>query len=206
MRDITGNLNGLSDLAEAYQQRLMQNSHLLLRDIFVGPRGPIGAPLLFLGDAPGAIEEERGVPFAGNSGALLDTLLRTVGVNPELMSFSNVMKFRPAQNASHLKGPQTKNRAPNSTEIAAFADLLQREVTLLEPKVIVACGNAALGWCTGEDLPITKNRGGIFVRKPNTPVIATFHPSFLLYRRQETAGFERDQVVKDIRKALKLVE
>jgi uracil-DNA glycosylase family 4 len=205
MIDVTETANRLEELRERYLERHKEVSHLLLRDTYVGPRGPLSSPLLVLGEAPGEIEEDQQRPFAGNAGELVETLLREAGMNPDAVAYTNVLKFRPASNRAHLTGRQQENRKPNSSEIKAFSDLLGDEIRIMRPQVSLACGGVAASWCYGAEVKITQIRGEIMILRPDTPVMPTLHPTFLLYRRQETQGFERDLVRKDIKRALALL-
>lgn len=205
MVDVSAKAARLEELKALQIARHKQHGHLLLRSTFVGCRGPLSSPLLVLGEAPGEVEEEQERPFAGSSGELVETLLSEAGYSPDAALYTNVMKFRPAESRFALTGPQASNRRPSRPEVEAFSDLLAEEVRTLAPRVVLAVGGVSASWCAGEEIKITKARGDIVILKPDTPVVVTYHPSYLLYRRQEKRGRDRDDVLGDFRKALDLL-
>ncbi len=110
--------------------------------------GNADADLMFVGEAPGATEDEQGVPFVGRAGNLLNELLEEQGVQRDDVFITNVLKSRPPG-----------NRDPQPDEIEACRPYLERQVELIEPKVICTLGNFATKLLTCSPLGITKVHG-----------------------------------------------
>jgi len=128
------------------------------------------SPLAFVGEGPGRVEDEYGVPLIGPSGQLLDKALWSVNVTRDNIYTTNVIKCRPQH-----------NRTPTLEEGQFCANLwLDREMALVKPKVIVALGSVALKYLYRTDGRITKDRGTWFDTKYGIPAIATYHPAYLL--------------------------
>ncbi len=110
--------------------------------------GNADANLMFVGEAPGAEEDRRGVPFVGRAGQLLAALLAEIGIDREDVFIANVLKSRPPQ-----------NRDPRPAEIEACRPYLDRQIELIEPLVIATLGNFATKLLTNNQAGITKVRG-----------------------------------------------
>jgi uracil-DNA glycosylase family 4 len=144
-----------------------------LRKDAIGPTSYNGAkdsPLAIVGEGPGGVEDEYGVPLVGPSGQLLDKALASVGVTRDRAYVTNILKCRP-------KG----NRTPTVDEGRFCAmNWLDEEMAFVQPKVIVALGSVALKYLMGPDARITRDRGRWFETKYGVPTIATYHPAYLL--------------------------
>lgn len=128
-----------------------------------------GAPrLLFVGEGPGAEEDQQGLPFVGRAGILLTGFIEAMGLTREDVYIANIVKCRP---------PGNRNPAPE--EIASCAPILQRQIELLDPAVIVALGNVPLKHFQPRAAGITRERGRLF-QYQQWRVLPTFHPSYLL--------------------------
>ena len=127
--------------------------------------GPEGADVLLVGEAPGAQEDEAGVPFVGRSGQLLDSLLVDAGLPRERVAVANVLKCRPPA-----------NRTPRRAEVARCRPWLQRQVELVDPVVVVALGGTAAEWFFGAGARIAVLRESP-QRFGDRPVVVTYHPS-----------------------------
>ena len=110
--------------------------------------GDADADLMFVGEAPGAEEDRQGLPFVGRAGALLSELLGEIGMTREDVFIANVLKSRPPG-----------NRDPHPAEIEACSPYLDRQVELIQPKVVGTLGNFATKLLTGSPTGITKVRG-----------------------------------------------
>ena len=131
--------------------------------------GAASAPWLFVGEGPGAEEDEQGEPFVGQAGKLLDAMLAAAGLQRgREVYIANVVKCRPPG-----------NRTPTLDEAAACAPLLDRQIELIQPKLIVALGKTAVMRLTGSDASMASMRGSLH-RYRDTPVVATYHPAYLL--------------------------
>lgn len=92
------------------------------------------AEIMFIGEAPGQVEDSTGRPFVGQSGQLMrKTLFETTGIKPEDVFITNIVKFRPPD-----------NRDPNDSEIAACADWLDRQISIIQPRIIVTLGRFSM--------------------------------------------------------------
>jgi uracil-DNA glycosylase len=133
-------------------------------------RGNPNAKLVFVGEAPGADEDEQGLPFVGRAGQLLDKMIAAMGLDPEKDVYvCNIIKCRPPG-----------NRKPETVEIEACIPYLHEQLAAINPKVIVAMGNTAVGTLLNTKLGITKVRGSWKLYKGKIPVMPTYHPSYLI--------------------------
>jgi DNA polymerase len=127
------------------------------------------ADWLFVGEGPGAEEDERGEPFVGQAGKLLDNMLAAIGLRRgEDVYIANAVKCRPPA-----------NRTPEAEEIAACRPYLQRQIALLRPKLIVALGRPAAQALLQSEVKIAAARGRLH-DLDGLPVIVTYHPAYLL--------------------------
>jgi uracil-DNA glycosylase len=110
--------------------------------------GNADAELMFIGEAPGAEEDRQGLPFVGRAGQLLDQLLGGIGMSREDVFVANILKSRPPG-----------NRDPQPEEIEACWPYLERQIQLIEPRVIATLGNFATKKITGSQTGITRVRG-----------------------------------------------
>ena len=131
--------------------------------------GAEDAPWLFVGEGPGADEDEQGEPFVGQAGKLLDSMLAAIGCQRgREVYIANVVKCRPPG-----------NRTPTQEEAAACAPFLDRQIDLVAPKLIVALGRTAAARLLGTDASLASLRGRVH-RYRAIPVIVTYHPAYLL--------------------------
>lgn len=131
------------------------------------------AELLLVGEAPGADEDRSGIPFVGRSGHLLDKMLGAIGINRDGCFVTNVLPWRPPG-----------NRTPTEGEIAVCLPFLRRQIELVKPKVIMVLGGSAANALLDNGEPISKLRGKWLEYKTSDgvkiPVLASFHPAYLL--------------------------
>jgi len=137
------------------------------KNIVVGEGSPT-ADLVFVGEGPGATEDETGRPFVGKAGQLLEKMVQAMGLSREQVFICNVIKCRPPN-----------NRDPLEEEINACESYLFRQLDVIQPKVIVALGKFAAQTLLKTDQRISQLRGKSFSYR-GTQLIPTFHPSFLL--------------------------
>ncbi len=146
-----------------------------LRPTAVPGQGSHRAAIMMVGDAPSYHDEQAGQPFQGEAGGKLDGMLRAMGLAREDVYLTHLVKFRPA-----LPRQTFNNRPPSAREIAFSMPIIDCEVQLLRPRVIVALGViAARGLLGRGELPLTAylNQPGEFA---GIPVVVTHHPSYLL--------------------------
>lgn len=130
--------------------------------------GPDRARVMCVGEAPGAREDETGVPFVGRAGQLLDRLLLSVGLEREEVYICNVLKCRPPG-----------NRNPQPEEIARCSPFLRRQVALVRPEIVIAFGTFAAQTLLGKRESLGRLRGVVHAFE-GVPLVATYHPAALL--------------------------
>lgn len=131
--------------------------------------GNESAPWLFVGEGPGADEDEQGEPFVGQAGKLLDSMMAALGIRRGREAYiANVVKCRPPG-----------NRTPTPDEAAACAPYLDRQMDLIAPKLIVALGKTAAMRLLNTDASLGSLRGQVH-RYRGTPLVVTYHPAYLL--------------------------
>jgi DNA polymerase len=141
------------------------------------------APWLFVGEGPGADEDELGDPFVGQAGKLLDAMLAAIGCERgREVYIANVVKCRPPG-----------NRTPTAEEAAACAPYLDRQIELIGPQLIVALGKSAATRLTGTEASLASLRGRVH-RYRDIPVVVTYHPAYLLRSLPEKAKAWEDLV------------
>jgi len=138
------------------------------RNQVVNSTGNPNATLMFVGEAPGADEDEQGEPFVGRAGQLLTKIIESIGIERKDVFIGNINRCRPP-----------KNRAPEPDETAACKPFLLREISVVRPRVIVVLGATAAHNLLETNVPIGKLRGR-FHDYYGVKVMPTFHPAYLL--------------------------
>ncbi len=150
--------------------------------------GNLRAELMFVGEAPGADEDEQGIPFVGRAGQLLTKIIESIGLRREDVYIANVIKCRPPQ-----------NRNPEPDEVEKCNPFLFRQIDVVQPRIICALGKFAAQTLLNTAAPITQLRGKFFDRF-GVKIIPTFHPSYLL--RNPAAKREVWEDMKAVRQML----
>jgi len=143
-------------------------------------RGAIEAPLMFVGEGPGASEDEQGIPFVGQAGRLLTLLLEAYGFSSSDYHICNIVKCRPPE-----------NRVPTLDEAKCCMPLLAKQIRFAKPKVIVLLGATAYKYFLNSDEPISKVRGN-WIEKSKFLILPTFHPAYILRNNRERVTLWRD--------------
>ena len=146
--------------------------------MIVKPTGPKDAKIMLIGEAPGAEEEIRGIPFVGGSGKILNGLLRDAGINKEECYLTNVMQVRPVNNDFGNFYEDRSRKVPRDILLEGI-ERLKNEIIEVNPNIVVALGNEPLKALTGLQ-KITKRRGSIYDIRLNDEcykVIPTMHPA-----------------------------
>ena len=151
--------------------------------------GSIDAQLMFVGEAPGADEDEQGEPFVGRAGQLLTKIIQATGLQRADVYIANILKCRP-----DTPGQSAGNRKPTSDEMATCIPYLHEQIDLIRPRVIVALGATAVDGLLGKTLGITKLRG-TWKTYRGTPLMPTYHPAYLL---RNQAMSEKRKVWEDM--------
>jgi DNA polymerase len=152
--------------------------------------GNPNADLMFVGEAPGFHEDQKGEPFVGAAGQLLTKLIeQNLGLQRSDVYIANTLCCRPPG-----------NRDPLPAEIEACKPFLRAKLDLIKPRLVVALGNFAAKLLTGSSLGITKLRERRFSMKDGTPLMCTFHPAAALRGGRAAEGIAQD--FEEIRKVL----
>lgn len=153
-------------------------------------RGNISSKLMFVGEAGGEDEDLLGMPFVGKSGQLLNKAISELGFDSNQDFYiCNIIKCRPPD-----------NRKPTEDECNSCFTYLEQQISLVDPKIIIALGSTAMDNLINTTLGITKNRGKIF-KAMGRLVIPTYHPSYIL-RSGGTNSSYYQQFKQDIQLAL----
>ena len=137
------------------------------RQIVFGVGSPT-AELMFVGEAPGADEDVKGIPFVGRAGQLLTKMIEAMGYRRDDVYIANVIKCRPPE-----------NRNPDPDEVETCEPFLFRQIAAIQPKVIVALGSFAAKTLLRTQSPISRLRGRVY-EYHGAKLVPTFHPSYLL--------------------------
>ncbi|MGE9291269.1 MAG: uracil-DNA glycosylase [Puniceicoccales bacterium] len=139
--------------------------------------GNLDADIFFCGEAPGADEETQGEPFVGKAGELLTGMIKAMGLVRENVYIGNIMNWRPQTGSSF------GNRPPTDEEMAFCLPYLTAQIEVVQPKVIVAMGGTAVKGLLGIETRGQMGRlRGNWKEFSNTPVMITYHPSYLLHQ------------------------
>ncbi len=151
------------------------------RTRIVDGTGPADADLLFVGEGPGANEDEQGEPFVGRSGSVLDDGLREVGLDRADVRITNCVRCRPPE-----------NRDPHAEELGNCRTYLDAEIQRVDPELIITLGKVPSEHLLGRDVAVTSEAGDIAdatVADTIRPVLISVHPAATLYDRSQEATF-----------------
>ncbi len=151
--------------------------------------GSIDAQLMFVGEAPGADEDEQGEPFVGKAGQLLTKIIQATGLQRADVYIGNILKCRP-----DTPGQNAGNRKPTADEMATCIPYLHEQIDLIRPRVLVALGATAVEGLLGKTIGITKLRG-TWKTYRGIPLMPTYHPAYLL---RNQAMSEKRKVWEDM--------
>ena len=162
------NLSDLRKQIDSIQNcNLKDNSNnLVLGD------GNINSPIIFIGEAPGAIEDNLGLTFQGDVGDLLNKMLLAIEIKRENIYLSYSINFRPPE-----------DRKPTTSEIKRYSVFLKKHISIIDPKIIVLMGSTAMEAVTGTGNRISNERGiwkEIILKDKTFPLMITFNPSYLI--------------------------
>jgi DNA polymerase len=145
------------------------------------------AQLLIIGEAPGANEDEQGLPFVGRAGQLLTEMLKAIGIAREDIYITNILKCRPPQ-----------NRDPLPNEVDCCTPYLKDQIALIKPKLILAIGRIAVGFLLETKTSLSRLRGKMYeYGEPAVPLLITYHPAYLLRSpREKSKAYEDLLLVK----------
>src|SRR6201986_2098675 len=146
------------------------------------------ADLMFIGEAPGADEDERGEPFVGRAGQLLTNMIKAMGLSREEVYIANIIKCRPPG-----------NRTPERDECETCSPFLMRQIEAVAPKAIVALGAVAAKTLLAINAPMSELRGRWYDFR-GTKLAVTYHPAFLLRdpRQKKETWKDLQMVMKEL--------
>jgi uracil-DNA glycosylase len=150
------------------------------------------ADLMFIGEAPGADEDEQGEPFVGRAGQLLTNMIKAMGLRREDVYIANIIKCRPPA-----------NRTPERDECETCSPFLMRQIDAVKPKVIVALGAVAARTLLAINAPMSEFRGHWYDFR-GTKLAVTYHPAFLLRdpRQKKETWKDLQMVMKELALAM----
>lgn len=151
--------------------------------------GNLEARLMFVGEAPGADEDQQGEPFVGKAGQLLTKMIQAMGLKRGDVYIANILKCRP-----DTPGQAAGNRKPTPEEMQTCLPYLHEQIDLIKPEVLVALGATAVEGLLGKTMGITRLRGNWRTYR-GIPLMPTYHPAYLL---RNQALSERRRVWEDL--------
>ena len=156
--------------------------------------GMVPTHIMFIGEAPGREEDKQGRPFVGRAGKLLDELLKEAGLQRDKVYIGNVLKCRPS-----IDG---RDRRPSEEEIKACSPYLDRQIELIQPRVICTLGNVAMEHIFSkyglDERSISRIHGSIF-ETDNLQIIPLYHPAAVLYKPDLNPIMRRDfKIIKEL--------
>jgi DNA polymerase len=172
------------DLGDCTRCRLHKQGR---KQIVFGVGNP-KADLMFIGEAPGADEDEQGEPFVGRAGQLLNNMIKAMGLRREDVYIANIIKCRPPG-----------NRTPERDECETCSPFLMRQIAVIKPKVIVALGAVAAKTLLAINAPMADLRSRWYDFR-GTKLAVTYHPAFLLRdpRQKKEAWKDLQRVMKEL--------
>lgn len=180
--DKTASLNEVNDL-ETLKKICMETFIPDEGEKVVFGEGPANANLMLIGEAPGAEEAKMGRGFIGNAGRILNKYLGEAGINRELAYIANVVKIRPPN-----------NRTPKKSEVGKGLPFLERQIELVQPKIVVCLGRIAVQAIIDSKAKITEMRG-IWQEKDSMRIMPTYHPSVVFHDDVKKELLKKDLIL-----------
>jgi uracil-DNA glycosylase len=174
-----------------YGERVKNSSFPVIGD------GSLEAKIMIIGEAPGKNEANTGIPFCGASGKILDQLLEHISIPRQKIYITNVVKDRPP-----------KNRNPNREEISIYSPFLDRQISIIMPRIIIPLGKFSMEYIltkygfADEITKISGIRGRVFkVKLPygEVSIVPMFHPAVGVYNRTKIPMLKKDmEIIKSL--------
>ena len=186
LEELKKNINSIENC------NLKSNSnHLILGD------GKPDSPIMLIGEAPSAIEDESGKTFQGEVGTLLDKMLLAIEIKRDSIYLSYAINFKPPE-----------DRKPTSQEIKRYSIFLKKHISIIDPKLIIVMGSSAMEALTGSGNKISKERGNwkeIILDNKTYPMMISFNPSYLIrFPENKKYSWEDLKKIRDKIKELKI--
>ncbi len=153
------------------------------------------AALMVVGEGPGETEDKLGRPFVGRAGQLLDKMLLAIGLQREDVFICNTVKCRPTFD----DGVRLRNRPPDPQEMANCRPYLDEQIEIIRPRVILCLGAPSAKSFLGPKFSISRQRGTWFEGPSGIPLIATFHPAYILRMTGGELGATKRLVWSDLK-------
>lgn len=170
------------------------------RNVVFGEGNP-EAPLMIVGEGPGANEDATGRPFVGRAGALLDEALAACRIGRQHVYICNILKCR----ACITENGSTRNRPPAPSEIDACTPWLLKQIEIVQPLVILCLGAPSAKFIIKKDFRMTQERGVFYPTKFARHAIAALHPAYILRQAGETYDGGKSLLISDIESARRKV-
>ena len=159
--------------------------------------GNLKSKIMLIGEAPGANEDQEGLPFVGRAGRLLDKMLSAIDLDRRKVYISNIINYRPPE-----------NRRPTEDEIKRYLPFILKHIEIIKPKILVLLGSTAMNALISSEKVISKMRGK-WIEKQfgtcKTSVIITFHPAFLMRQpAQKKMAWVDLKMIRDKKTKLKI--
>ena len=158
--------------------------------------GDFKSPLMIVGEGPGQKEDELGKPFVGDAGQLLNKMLNAIKIKRVNVYITNLVNYRPPN-----------NRKPEPTEINRYSEFLREHISIIDPKILILMGSAAMEALFGSKIKISKERGvwkEVIINNKTYLVMITFHPAYLLRQAEQKKYSWVD--LKEIRKKIEVLK
>ncbi len=156
------------------------------------------AALMVVGEGPGETEDKLGRPFVGRAGQLLDKMLLAIGLQRDDVFICNTVKCRPTFD----DGVRLRNRPPTPEEMANCRPYLDEQIEIIRPRVILCLGAPSAKSFLGPKFSISRQRGTWFEGPNGIPLIATFHPAYILRMTGGELGATKRLVWNDLKAVL----
>lgn len=167
----------------------------LTRKHAVPGEGSYSSSVIFVGEAPGEVEDLQGKPFIGKAGQLFSKILQSVQIKRKDIFITNMIKCRPPG-----------NRNPSKSEIEVCLPYLESQIALINPKIIVTLGNISTKFLLESNEGISKLRGKWFTWTGGIRIFPMFHPSYLLRHEETTPGSPKELTWRDIKELKKMLD
>jgi len=170
LKTLADNLKNLKNKINTIQNcELRKNAHQIVFE-----DGRIDSKIMLIGDSPGNLDEEKGKPFMGQEGALLEKMLFAINIKKINIYLTNVFKFK-----------LLKERKPTLLEIKRYANFLKEQISIINPKILILMGSTAMQAIFNESEKISLERGQwkkLKLNENEINVIITFHPAYLIQK------------------------
>ena len=183
IKNTTGNLKKENDINEINKEKALDELKLQIdsindcnlkknsKNVVLGD-GNVNSPIMLVGEAPGVEEDNAGKTFLGEVGNLLKKMLNAINIKKESIYVTYAVNFRPPE-----------DRKPTTVEIKRYSQFLQKQISIIKPKIVILMGSTAMESLTGLNSKISIERGRwkeIIIKNMTYNVIITFNPSYLL--------------------------